>query len=97
MTDITDRLRDPSTVRSWAEADAQRAEAADTIEALRRRIADLELHIHTCGPTCERAGCVNARLRDALTLIAAPMRPDGTWNRDRATCAKLARAALGLA
>lgn len=36
----------------------------------------------------------NDRLREALELIAAPMRPDGTWNRDRQACAELARGVL---
>jgi hypothetical protein len=36
----------------------------------------------------------NARLRDALELIAAPMRPDGTWNRERLACQQIAIAAL---
>ena len=31
---------------------------------------------------------------DALQLIASPMRPDGTWNRDREACRKLAFYAL---
>lgn len=31
---------------------------------------------------------------EALTLIAAPKRPDGTWNRDRAACQELAIKAL---
>ena len=31
----------------------------------------------------------------ALELIAAPMRPDGTWNRDREACRELAAEALG--
>lgn len=35
-----------------------------------------------------------AKLRLALELIAAPMRPDGTWNRDRKACQELAAAAL---
>lgn len=30
-----------------------------------------------------------------MTLIATPRRPDGTYNRDRAACEALARAALG--
>lgn len=34
------------------------------------------------------------RARDALTLIATPQRPDGTWNRDRAACRELAARAL---
>ena len=34
-------------------------------------------------------------MRDALELIAAPKRPDGTWNRDREACRQLAADALG--
>ena len=34
-------------------------------------------------------------MHEALELIAAPMRPDGTWNRDRAACQQLAAEALG--
>lgn len=36
----------------------------------------------------------NERLRGVLTLIAAPMRPDGTWNRCREACRQLAVEAL---
>lgn len=35
-----------------------------------------------------------AEARGALELIAAPKRPDGTYNRDREACEELARAAL---
>ena len=35
------------------------------------------------------------KARNALELIAAPMRPDGTWNRDREACRELAAEALG--
>lgn len=34
-------------------------------------------------------------MRAVLELIAAPMRPDGTWNRDREACRELAAEALG--
>ena len=34
-------------------------------------------------------------MRAALELIAAPQRPDGTWNRDREACRELAAEALG--
>lgn len=33
-------------------------------------------------------------LAGALSLIASPMRPDGTWNRDRQACQILAEEAL---
>ena len=36
----------------------------------------------------------NARLRAALELIAAPMRPDGTYNRCREACEVIAQEAL---
>ena len=36
----------------------------------------------------------NARLREALALIAMPIRSDGTYNRSREACEKLAREAL---
>lgn len=34
------------------------------------------------------------RLRAALEIIASPMRPDGTWNRDREACQQLAEKVL---
>lgn len=37
-----------------------------------------------------------AEMRAALELIAAPMRPDGTWNRDREACRELAARVLEL-
>ena len=37
------------------------------------------------------------RAREALELIATPQRPDGSWNRDREACRRLAAEALGLA
>lgn len=33
-------------------------------------------------------------VREALELIAAPMRTDGTWNRDREACRQIASEAL---
>lgn len=41
------------------------------------RIAELESRVHTCGPTCSKAGCINRRLtaeRDALRAELARMR-----------------------
>ena len=37
----------------------------------------------------------SAKMRVALELIAAPVRPDGSWNRDREACRLLAAEALG--
>jgi len=42
-----------------------------------------------------RPGLWALQAREVLELIAAPQRPDGTWNRDREACRKLAAEALG--
>ena len=44
------------------------------------------------GTACGDGGVMN--VREALELIAAPMRPDGTWNRDREACRQIASEAL---
>ena len=65
----------------------------------------LEIHIHLLRAELadERAKKSDAllaaaqditRMHSALELIAAPMRPDGTFNRDRAACGSIAREAL---
>src|SRR5690554_3724998 len=41
-----------------------------------------------------RAEARAERMAEALRLIAAPIRPDGTWNRDREACRQIARDAL---
>jgi len=54
------------------EADRLRRELADmTVERdiLRRDNANMRASVHTCGPTCAMAGCVNARLREALRTV----------------------------
>lgn len=51
-------------------------------------------------PWLEYANALEAevgRLRAKLELIAAPRRPDGTWNRDREACRQLAADALASA
>jgi len=71
------------------------------LEAERDRLRD---HIHTCGPTCMKAGCVNRRLREllsdavyALEYAADMTKPEGLSGCDCPICVttpKL-RAALG--
>ena len=62
MTDITTRLR-----RIYVSEGANYVtEAADLIDKLRAERDQLVNDVHSCGPTCQRAGCVNRRLRDAL-------------------------------
>ena len=41
-----------------------------------------------------RAEARAERLAEALRLIAAPIRSDGSWNRDREACRQIARDAL---
>ena len=61
---------------------------ADEVERLRsQRLAD-------AGFT-RRPSLRAMEMRAALELIAAPMRADGTWNRDREACRELAAEALG--
>ena len=95
MTDITKRL-----LRIYVSEGANYVqEAADEIERLRaerdmwkdtvtqrdRQILGLVNDVHSCGPTCARAGCVNGRLRDALKEIA--WSNDSAWQADRASAA----------
>lgn len=42
-----------------------------------------------------RPGVWALQAREVLELIAAPKRPDGTWNRDREACRQIAAEALG--
>jgi hypothetical protein len=44
---------------------------------------------HYC-PECVRLALRLADAEIALHLIAAPMRPDGSWNRDRKACQLIA-------
>ena len=79
MIEITTRLR-----RLYVQDGTNYVqEAADTIDKLRaerdmwkdtvtqrdRQILGLVNDVHSCGPTCRMAGCVNRRLRDALENI----------------------------
>lgn len=38
----------------------------------------------------------NSKYEEILSLIAAPMRPDGTWNREREACQKIAEDILNV-
>lgn len=43
------------------------------------RIAELEARVHTCGPTCSKAGCINRRVtaeRDQLRAEVERLRPN---------------------
>ena len=43
------------------------------------RIAELEARVHTCGPTCSKAGCINRRVtaeRDQLRAEVERLKPN---------------------
>jgi hypothetical protein len=69
--------------RLTAERDDAAALAKNYAERMKRSDAELAAAQQTV-----------ARLREALELIATPMRPDGTYNRDRTACGYIAREAL---
>jgi hypothetical protein len=88
MTDITTRLRSIYV----SEGANYVQEAADLIECLRAERKALVNDVHSCGPTCVRAGCVNVRLREALKVATDWLVEDRCplgWTAERL------RAALG--
>lgn len=55
-------------------------DAADMLMQQAERIAELESRVHTCGPTCSKAGCINRRItaeRDRLLAEVERLRADG--------------------
>lgn len=68
------------------------------INLLRGTIArpevDAIMHIYGKHPDHVKAEEQVLKLRQVLELIAAPERPDGTYNRDRKACEVLAKEAL---
>lgn len=45
--------------------------AAALLRELAERIAELEARVHTCGPTCSKAGCINRRLTAECDTLRA--------------------------
>ena len=78
MTDITERLRriyvtEGANYVQEAANEIQRLRAErdmwkDTVTQRDRQILGLVNDVHSCGPTCRMAGCVNRGLREALQL-----------------------------
>ena len=53
--------------------------AAKELRTQAARIAELESRVHTCGPTCSKAGCINRRVtaeRDTLRAEVEMLRPN---------------------
>jgi hypothetical protein len=88
MTDITERLR-----RLYVQDGTNYVqEAANAIEQLLAERDQLVNDVHSCHPNCFKAGCVNRRLRDALTHISLCSK-NSMSSKDE--CGSIARAALG--
>lgn len=65
-------------IRSLPQAPFREHLAAECIKQA-ERIAELEARVHTCGPTCSKAGCINRRLtteRDQLRAEVERLRAD---------------------
>lgn len=61
--------------RCWDNYD----QAAALLRKQAERIAELEARVHTCGPTCSKAGCINLRLaaeRDTLRAEVERLKPN---------------------
>ena len=65
MTDITTRLRSIYV----AEGANYVQEAADLIECLRAERKALVNDVHSCHSDCQKAGCVNRRLRERVAHL----------------------------
>ena len=76
-------------IRSWFFVDTKETAPMWSCADCGRRFEPIEQDaVQDLAAECDR-------LRDALELIAAPMRLDGTWNRDREACRQMAVEALG--
>jgi hypothetical protein len=65
MSDITERLR-----RLYVQDGTNYVqEAADLIECLRAERKSMVNDVHSCHAGCQKAGCVNRRLRERVTHL----------------------------
>lgn len=91
--------------RAVDEAQAERDDLRERLDALTevdqewaRRLADEHraavAKVAEYGERIDQLQTEVVRYRAALALIAAPQRPDGSWNRDREACRQIAQAAL---
>ena len=71
------------------------ADTRPIVEALRAALEPTRSQKLTDAGFKPRPSLRAMEMRQTLELIAAPMRSDGTWNRDREACRQLASEALG--
>jgi hypothetical protein len=91
MTDITERLRSIYV----AEGSNYVQEAADLIECLRAERKALVNDVHSCHAGCQKAGCVNVRLREALQDVFIGIGMGGSAYEISQRTTPIIRAALG--
>lgn len=63
-------LLDAEQVRT-VDVDVMHSQAATLLRSQAARIAELEYRVHTCGPTCSKAGCINRRLAAEVEALRA--------------------------
>ena len=74
-----------------ADLSAENERLRDTLRETQRKFSQVQHILLMHRDMLERE---RDALWEALELIAAPMRPDGTWNRERLACQQIAIAAL---
>lgn len=100
LTDAERIMVDTFTKPLHAQLEIQGAELKAMAMKLIERDKASAYANYVCGQNLDLNGvnhqlrAINARHHEALDLIAAPERPDGTYNRDRKACQQIARAAL---
>ncbi len=53
---------------SESQAKRMAVQFKDAYEKVKARVEDLESRLHTCHDKCDKAGCINTRLREALVF-----------------------------
>lgn len=103
MTDVPDVMSFPPLPPSPAEVGDLILQTREHVQALgwgNKEALYPASHVRAVMYECAIMSAARERerhadaMRCALELIAAPMRPDGTWNRDREACRQLAAEAL---
>ena len=85
--------QDARLERAWREGIAKHSAALRA--ALAQQPEPVRSQQMAAAGFTRRPSLWSLQAREALELIAAPQRPDGTWNRDREACRQLAAEALG--
>jgi len=99
--DLIDKLRAESDrarhyrAAEFADITAERDGWKSLAEQRDRQIKGLVNDVHSCGPTCQKAGCVNRRLREALQDVFIGIGMGGSAYEISQRTTPIIRAALG--